>query len=343
MASAGPTKFEIEFDVFGIESPVNAFMRLADMVQNLGAVGGAAGALGAVAAAVGIVGAAVFAANKLKDAMEEVSKSLLQFARQQALLAGTGAETGTALALGRLAGISDIASLAHELRQERLNFPGVLGGSRLGLPFAPFDITRAFDEAANFANALRRANEIARQDPGQGQLLVRQLPALAPFSAFLGHLTDEDLQRIEAIGKAQAEAMTPARVEAAKNFALAMADLATQWERLKAEMAPLVNLAAMIVNLFSTLLGSAADLIHEITGEGMRQATAEHFHQALKSNTRALGELNQTLRDFPSGIFGGGERARTALPGAFGPQQGARLNAALRDEALKFGAYSLGR
>lgn len=61
----------------------------------------------------------------------------------------------------------------------------------------------------------------------------------------------------------------------------------------------------------------------------------------MKKQTEATEKNTQALRE-AFGIFGSSARARSAIPGAFGPGNGFHIAGAIRDQSLRIDPFGIG-
>jgi hypothetical protein len=331
-------------DAVGIAPAVQQLLQISHLIEQMQAAQGNAVQVAQLAAFAGIVGGTVYAVRRLGDAVNEATENLRGFARLQANLAGTIQETAAARLLGRVGGF-DAGALGERIHQASLHGVGLIAAQQLGLEYRPMEIGTATDRAQMLLRAVEGLQKMMR-DPRYGmagaQLAARRLGVeeLIPMAQAFG---PREMAQLKALQEEQAKLYTPERVIQAERFRLQVERLGATFETFKQRaVQPMLPLLGKLTEAAS-LYVRAHPMFHLVTLLDRLFSPHGRGNTPIDQNTQALRENTLSVRDLAQGMFGGGPRARTALPGAFGGAGGGFfLSDALKSGALKFGAYSVG-
>ena len=341
----------LEFEIRGLSATVQAIQQIGRLVGNLQPIGTAASAATQLYAFQSIVGAVVSAVQSLRSAVQ----SLMELVQQATQLGGSPDSASRAIAIGLLGGF-DPATLARGIR-ERVSAGGIGSalGAQMGLPFAPLGFGIQIEEGQYLNRTLRYLVDLMRQGPAgmaQARMIGAEIPQAGQLLGIARAIANmSESQRIEAFANLneQSRRLTEALDANAPQAAI----LAGHFADLRIELLGLSTAAITFVNWLIDHMAELTGLIGLFSPGGaglggvpnaLREWFAGH-KTALDRNTEALqgttAALNQSM--LPEGTFGGGPRARGAIPGAFtGPGMGTYLNDAFLQDANRLGAYTPG-
>jgi hypothetical protein len=281
--------------------------------SGVGGVGGGGGAGLAIQAV-----AAVAALRLLTDVVRQTTAVVKQFADQRLFGGGTTSQTAQASALLGGIGVNDPAAMAARLR-ERISGGGLArqAASQLGvgnvLPRG-FGSTNDVQILVQLAEGLRRTNDLER-----ARLLSIQLQE--PELLRLTQMSEAQFQTSKKLAEQQAQVFTPEAQRRAEQFAITMNQLSQKFDLAKGRVGD------FLLRLFGGAVG--------VDVNGPQRGGAK---DAISRNTQAVEQNTIALQSMGRQMFGGGARARGALPAGL---RGEVLRHAMEGEALKLGAFRL--
>jgi hypothetical protein len=260
---------------------------------------------------------AVYAVQAFAAVMENIRHTAQRYADQALFGGGTNAQSSQAAAFFGAIGITDQAGMAARLR-DRIAGGGLArqAASQLGvgnvLPRG-FGSTNDIRILNQLAEGLRRTNDMER-----ARLLAIQLEE--PELLRLVQMSNEQVQWARQIGQAQERVFGPEAQLRATQWGISIKQLNQQLDLLK--------LAALdfLLRVIGPFVG--------VTG----QNAAGGAKDAISRNTTAVEMNTVALQSMGRQVFGGGSRARGALPAGL---RGEILRHALEGEAVKLGAFRL--
>lgn len=267
--------------------------------------------LGSVGALTALTAAAIGAAQRLNQ-----------------IGAGMAQTGGTAGQIGALGGIfgalgldqAGVAGVARQLREQvAAGGLGTAAGAALGLRPQPIGVGTPPNEARMLLDAI---GALRRMSDSQARLTAERLPALAPFLS-LRFASEEQMIRIRQMAEQMDRLATPEALGRAMEFNLQMQQLRMTFDQL------VVRLGGSFLPVLNVILAHANMLAGQVAALGGRGETP------MEANTRALDANTQQIEVMNKGIYGGGRRARRAIPGGIGDA----LDARFRQEAAVLGAF----
>lgn len=268
---------------------------------------------------------ALAAGTALLKLSQEALEAGKAFATLKFVSGASQGEAGRLAAFGSFAGVnlgSASRSLNHELTT---NGQAVAFGQRLGLR----GNVGAYGNTDDATNLLKLIDEIRKQDKELGRpeairtLRILNQEGLQP----LLDVSDELYGKLKRLGKEQAEAF--------RGFDKEVAEFQGEWtvfiEEMKLTLLPFLREAIKLatnllkfINSDSQVEGGNA-MLH--TGGSRTQSTIDRHTRAMEDHSRAL----------QAGTFGGGARARGAVPAAW-----TGINSGTwRGQAAALGAFAL--
>ena len=240
-------------------------------------------------------------------------------------MAQTGGSGGQIGALGSLFGAlgMDAGGVAGVARQLREQVPagglGAAAGSALGLGFRPVGVGTPPNEARMLLDAI---HGLRAMSPEQARLTAERLPSLAPFLQLRDALP-ETIERLESMASEMDRLASPEARASAMEFNLQMQQLKLTFDEL------VVGVGSKVlpsINLFlESLQGTMKDWTwNPFSAEFWRLGGDEKGRgskggkSAQDANTEAMERNTQAIEIFNKGIYGGGRRARRAIPGGIG-------------------------
>jgi len=359
-------KFTIEFDVTGMGPAMREINQLASQLSSMGAgtVSRGLAELGLEAAeVVPWVSAVTVGLAAMAAAAKMAANDLQRAAQQQGQMAATGTETAMMRLLGRAGGFDATGAGRSFLSGARSGPMGTLGALSLGVPLAPNNITGRFDEAQIFLQAMDRASSMSARSAGSGELQLARLGR--DDLAFLLPVWKDIRREVEGAAQAQAQAYSPEALARGIKFNAQLAILQGHFQALATTLGTML---IPYIDLWVRALGSVASALTGIsqwteknlpqalnvaTGglSGALKGLWDAFHPggqkaAMDANTAAVRDNTYAVKDLQRGVFGGGARARGAIPGAFQGGISYDGHSAIRDvyghHAARLGAYAIG-
>jgi hypothetical protein len=344
-----PDSLEIDLGVGNLQQAVTGFRDLSRVLDGMKILEGF-GITNAIegATVLSVIALAATALRGFVGAIHAAAEALSEFGHARERLGGTTGETALLKALGGVAGVSDIAGAGRRLHESTLSGMGTAAAAQLGLPIRPLEIGSATDEAQLLIKALEGLSRVYKSDPAAARALIRNLHMEEWIDVI--RLWDEVGERMKRNAEATAGAFSETNTDNATRFKAAMNEVGLAWQNLttmlSAYFIPKITemmhiLSLIIQHPFAFAATSAAfgplAAIHMLEAKELAERSAKAQHE----NIRALNQNTETVRDLANGLFGGGRRARTAIPGGFGPGAGAYLSEVLHSHAVRLGAYSV--
>lgn len=338
-------KLTLELQLKGYAEAISRLGSVGDAVGalgtgNLGGIGAgvaAAGRLGAFNTALGV---AVAAIGGLALATKSAADALHSFGRLRDTLGSSTGEAAILRVFGSALGISDMGGLA-----DRVNT--ALGSGHGAAMAAEIGIGREQDIGPNAVNRgenLIRVMQHIRAATDAEEALSRARRAGAVELVEIFHMERDEYQKRIKDAKELAATMTPGRIRQAREFNYELDRLGRSFENLKIRaLTPVIAglnefLEHPFFNFFAGIGGAAGRGIGGAIGN--RLSPEKKGETALDENTAQMKKLEEVLRQ-TNGIWGGGGRARSAIPKAFGPGAGPYVAKQMRAGAIRLGAYSV--
>lgn len=271
------------------------------------------------------------AMRTLGEAVTSVARNLSEFAGAQFGLASSASTTTMAGLLGQSLGISNIAGLGASLHAASLSGLGTSIAGRYGIPYRPIELGGATDRGEIIMKVIEGLRNTAASRGmnaaiGEARTLGGGAENLLPLTL----LSPSDMQRLREFAEIQSGMYGQERLTNARQFDLATAELGASVDRAKGLLLYGLVPAIHLLNLaMKSLLATNPFL------RAFGQLSAQNA--PLDANTQALNRNSASL-DYLAGQFGGGPRARGALPGAFGVEAG---RGDQLDKYLRAGAFAL--
>jgi hypothetical protein len=338
-------KLTLDLEVKGYGEAISRLGTLAGALEGLGGLTGgggigsigsgllAASRLGGHVAAIGVVTTALAA---LAAAARGAAATLGSFGRLQLTTGGTSAEAALATVLAGSLGISDVHGLAARARAGIASGLGAAQAAQLGIG-PQLDIGRPVNNLKILLALMKDVYDTFQTDPGRALLRARnygmeELVELGTLSKREFAMALEEAKEIE-------RTYTPERIAKAREFNREMERLGRNFDRIK------VNVGSRVIPPLNMLMEDPLLPFKALLPFGLNNAFfpkggAGSQDQAVKDNTAAQNKNTRAIEQM-MGVFGGGPRARGAIPAAFGPGNGYRLNDAIRAHTIRLGAYSV--
>jgi hypothetical protein len=342
MASANT--FQFTFDIAGLMNLIGTIAQVSALLAALrtGAAAGVPGAAQAIGPLQGglsllkfnlAVSAAVFVLSKLNDVVSKAAERLLAFSTTTVLLGSSGAVAGRLEAMGRAFGF-DAASAARRLQQASLTPVGAGMLSQLGQG-PMFQFGNEINRGQALTRILTKLSDMLTQ--GEGARVRGILQTLGwedLYNVILALQDPKTRETFDEIGKMRERLNTPEAQARAGRYSVELQKLSATWEVIVQSM------GQRFLPLWNTFLRGIDIKLHEWFGWLLPKGGADANKQAMDAQTKAMMENTEELRR-TNGIRGGGRRAGTAIPGAFGPGMGWALNQSWSAANQKLGAFSI--
>lgn len=289
-------------------------------------------------AKLGVVGlAASFALKKLGDTAERVANQVLDTAKMQAHLGSGTNNTAVLQIMGRAMGVDMVAMAKHFQNVTQGGIGAALAGAYGEGP--QFNLGMPVDRGARLLRVLERmANDAQKSPAGRaralGALQAWGMEDLAPML----HYTPETFRMMRRTARFSERMQSPEMVNRAAQVRTRQEEIGLIVDEIK------MNIAAATLPVVSTL---SRFVLRLTRGSGLRElAQAQKGAQdaqlkATQAQTDATLAMTNELRMTRTGIHGGGLRANTAIPRAFGPGSAFILNANWEAMSARMGAYSV--
>ncbi len=262
---------------------------------------------------------------------ERVLSSMRNFADQQIGLGSSAGDTGFLRVLGQAFGLNP-AQAARGAYQSSLSGMGAIANIRAGNPIQ-YDTLQPVDYGKRLINLVQELVEINRREGYQAARL------------FARQANIEDFLKIAFLEPSQQQAfleMIRRQSDAGGPFARAQirfqAEAALLFDHIQQKLTPI---ATMALDLGTKILRNLFNFGGVALPEGTTSVSKGGGPSGMSANTRAMRDLADELRRTREGIYGGGRRARSAMPGAYGIGWGGFIPDALRSHTVRLGAYSI--
>lgn len=328
-------KLTLDLEVRGIAEALNRLGSVSGALETLGSGGGGLAAAGVGLAAASRLGrfataaaVAATAVGALAGAAKRAADNLSAFGFAGQELGSSTGETALLRMLSRAVGISDFQGFAENLRggissglgsayaaQIGIGPQMDMGGRAANIGDIALRIIRDIRAAATEAEALERARNFGD---------VR----LVRFRNISQDLFDELTKDAEQMSRT----FTPEMIERGIRFNAQLERVTSKWDQF------VTGLGLS----FLPILERALDFMNQEMGPSVvaHGRAAEANTAAVNANTRATQELQSELR-MTNGIYGGGARARSAIPAQFGPGAGFAVSRELRSHAIRLGSFAV--
>ena len=265
-----------------------------------------------------------------------VGDVIRDFASLRDQLGSSGGTAGSLSLLGGALGVSDIRGAAEALHRATLSGLGAATASRYGIPIIPQEIGMGTDRGAMLIQALEGLRATA-QGPGGVRAALADARNLN-LEDWIGvvHLMDDQFQKIKQEALATADIYSPERIAQATMLNFEMARL----NRAVTDLG--VVLGSLVIPAVADAASGLADWVRGLTGQNTKSGgTAPHTRlgTSMDGLRQAVEQNTNTLRGIP-GFYGGGMRARNALPPAFGIGTGQEIQRNLRSLSKALGSIS---
>lgn len=232
---------------------------------------------------------------------------LRDFGNLRDTLGGSSGSAASLSALGSGLGISDIRGAAEALHRASLSGLGQITASRYGLPYRPFEIGEATDRSAMLIQAIEGLRATA-SGPGGFRTALADARNLG-IEDWIGavHLTGEQFKRFKEIAQETSTLLSPDKIANATMFNAEMDLLNKQFTDLT------TTLGNMVIPSLTAFLKGTNDFLRGMRGEqpagsGLN-GSMDALRQSVDQNTSQLQKMQ--------GFWGGGARARGAIPGGY--------------------------
>lgn len=320
-------RWQIELEEAGLDlqevardlrSMVGAANRVAAFSGGISGGGGFARLGGRAGAAAAALGALTVAATRAVRAMEGVAAVGRDIADVRLLGGGTAAQTAAVTTI--LAGIgisaSEVTTLAARLRQN------IAGGGLARQAASELGIGAVLPRGFGSTNDVQILNDVIDAimrigDEEKVRQLARRLEA--PELTRILNMSREQVRQARLLVALQEQMFGPEAQRRLEQAAIA-------WQFLgKAVQLAVLGIIDYLLRLAGPFFGITGKSFMDALNQAVDQNT-----QATSANTAAINGMRQ--------IFGGGERARGALPAGFRYEH---LQRQMQNDSLKLGAFKL--
>jgi hypothetical protein len=283
----------------------------------------------------------------------DAAESLTQFRQSMLTSGGTSGETAQLGGIGRIAGISDPAALSRSLADAlKDNGAGTLAGARLGVHDYGNELSGPADKAKNL---LKIADMIGDRNKTTDEEAIRLARALHVEQL----LIYRDVSRTTKLQGAQASLTNAGAhggeaTKQAAEFNAQMGILGTQFDTLAtnvgSSLLPVFTDTIALVNDFVkplsdlyTAMKPLVDLTQKLSIPSMLKNIIDGIRNGLGADNenaardRHTDAMNRHADALTNGTRGGGERARGAIPSAWGGGNAPNWSGS----AAALGAFSL--
>lgn len=327
-------KIGIDLDLGGLFTAVQGFQGVAGA---FGAFGGGSNAslssLGPLAKLGLVAGTAAASLALVAKAADTAAENLTQFAHLRDILGSTSGETAQLRLLGQVLGIN-VGSAAQALHAAAIS-GGIATGTaaRYGVSIRPVEVGNPTDRGGDLLKVMEGLWQTARSQ-GSGQALVdaRNLHQEDLFG--VTYLSREQLDRVKELAAATSALYGTEQITQAYELKFAMAELSTAWTDLT------TVIGTQVLPVVTDVIQFFAEGLRSLTGGGDGATAGTPMARSMDELNRTMQENNTVLR-YMTGVYGGGDRARHALPAAYGPGNGMYLSDALRQHAIRLGAQTI--
>lgn len=324
----------------------------AEAISRLGSVGNAVGALGSGnLGGLGTIGAGAMAAGRmgsftsglaiagsalagLAATTKGAAESLASFGRMRTTLGSTASETAMLRVLGGALGISDVRGLAERVHTSLRSGLGAAMAAEIGIGREQDLGPNAVNQGRNLLRVIQHIREARNEE----EALSRARRAGAEELAEIWQYSAAEFRKMAQEARELERTFSPDRLQRAREFNREMDRFGRKLEQLKVGVA---TPALGAVNRFlENPLKGPFHAIGGSVGEEILRGVQGGQKDALRENTQAMKELSTELR-MQKGIYGGGSRARSAIPRAFGPGAVPEVRKQMRAGAIRMGAYAV--
>jgi len=337
------------------------------MSSRFGTSGGIMPLIGKTAEIFGKFGPVVLSATAAVATLASITKDAAELMKKAADnfydTGGSPGELSTADNISRMSG-DDINKMALEYQQS------IIGG---GLPTAYANQHGISDQPGmpnldamtNYKKHLSDLSDPNITSQAQAQREIKQIPSLRPAMG-MRDLTEETRKHI--LNDIHPEMFSPEKRQQAKEYESAIADIGREWDTFKENVGGPVMKAiiwldkvtdhfkglgkaiewvlspiTLLIRDLKYMAGYAGALsggASEEDAEKIADESAEdRVVDSTDRNTEALKEQTQILRE---GTYGGGARARGAIPGAYHGVNGQNTERFLQNNMNAMGAFGMG-
>lgn len=329
-------RLTLELVTSGADVAANRLGSLASAVEALGGGGGTLGQAGAAIGVIGrlgrfgtVLGIAAAAVAGLAGAAKKAADTLTAFGFTGRELGSSNAETALLRALGGAVGIGDVRGLASRVRSGIGSGLGAAQAARIGIG-PQFDLNRGVNEG----RILLKVIEDIRATRTEEEALAKARNYGAEELVRFRHISRQTFEALVRDAEEWQASFTPEAVDRAVQFNIQLDRVSRKWDQFVTSLGL----------TFLPIVEKVLDLLNRSGGPGVvldqSNQKADANTKATAANTKATEALIDELR-VTNGIFGGGSRARSAIPRAFGPGGGHALAGAMRAHAIRLGAYSV--
>lgn len=285
----------------------------------------------------GAVGIAYTAVKLMADAAQDAAKSLSEFRASMFQSGGTAGETAQLKGIGTLTG-SDGADMARALANH-LSQGGQASGFGASAGIHDFG---TFDRTDKATNLLKMADYIRAIKSDEEAIRVARVEGVEPLLK-LRDVAENVYQDFKKAEQMAASVRTPQDIRNAADLNAEMArfgmEADTLGTRLKESLIPgIQDLYSIGANALHAINDEATKLgkwWQDMMGVPANHRDGQTDHaDATRENTAALRENARALKD---GTYGGGQRARNAVPAAWGGSNAHNWSGA----TARLGAFNL--
>lgn len=338
-------KFQIEIDISGVDRATRGLGALATAAGGVlggGGGGGAAGVGGLMARSgmgmgllkmLPMIGKVIAGLGALALAAHRAADMMTEFSKMRNSLGSSTAQTAFLRNVGGALGV-DMGAMAMRAQSASQSGMGAAAAARAGLSPA-FDIGTAVDRGSRLEQLLEHGRKLAEQNEKAALAFFRNLDIEEAFD--YTKLQKDTLEMMRKEAELSKQMYSPERINAAYAYNAQLGRIQRKWEMFT------TGLGHRMMNNFSKVLDWLEKPAPDpgMMGLGLRGAgAAGSAKSAQAANTAALNANTMEIRRL-QGLYGGGSRARSAIPAAFGPGFGFFLQDALRANTMKLGAYSI--
>ena len=272
----------------------------------------------AFASLAGPIGAVVGGFALMYSAADSAAKAITAFRDSMIVSGGTTSETALMGAIGKLGGISDMAGAARTLA-DKLGTDGA--AAAFGQQAGGSDNSSAWSKMDKATNLLKFIDHIVSlKTPDAAAARFARVEGLEWALKF----RDASEGMYENFKKSalliNPVINNPDNKRNAANFDIEQARMSMAWEGF------ITRIGARLMPGLTSIVGAVANILEKLNGwmdrlsiwwdrlMGKKDTPAAN-NSALDRNTRAHEDNTQALK---SGVYGGGERARGAVPSAWG-------------------------
>lgn len=266
--------------------------------------------------------------------IERVARQMQQFADTQI---ATGSGAGMAAGLLGMNGLTgaDVGGMSRAAYQKSLSGMGLIANLQAGNPLQ-FDELQPVDYGKRLVNLVTELVRIGEKNYEEARLFAKRTDTEPFLKLFL-------LSKGEREGALARMNGGPGGLS---GFAHGQATFMNSKDNFFDTMVKGLSGPGTIVAYLGSLLLDAVSWVANHTAIGIMRSLWEAMYKnaagpGSNAHTNALNQLTDELRKTREGIFGGGRRARTAIPAGFGIGWGGFLPDAMRSHTVRLGAYAI--